>query len=113
MEPPVDVRAIAEKEGLDYDEVDFFPDDVDALITPLNGRIVAVVNKNHSLNRRRFSLAHELYHYLEGEILVLEDHSTTGEVAQKGLTRAGKDPFEVEADTFAGDLLVPKSLSQN
>jgi hypothetical protein len=33
--PPVDVRLIAKNERLDYDEVDFFPDDVDALIIPV------------------------------------------------------------------------------
>jgi len=110
LKPPVDVRLIAKNEGLDYDEVDFFSDDVDALIGPVKGRIVAVVNKNQPLTRRRFSLAHELYHYLEGEILVLEDRYTTGGLRESEMTKAGKDPREVEADTFAGDLLVPKAL---
>lgn len=110
LKPPVDVQLIAKNAGLDYDEVDFFDDDIDALIGPVKRRIVAVVNKNQPLTRRRFSLAHELYHYLEGEILVLEDRYTTGGPGERGLTKAGKDPREVEADTFAGDLLVPKAL---
>jgi Zn-dependent peptidase ImmA (M78 family) len=83
---------------------------MDTLIIPVNGRIVAVINKNQPLTRKRFSLAHELYHFLEGEILVLEDRYATGGSQNRGLTRMGKDPREVEADTFAGNLLLPKVL---
>src|SRR5207244_3954508 len=60
--PPVDLTLIAAGCGLAYEEVDYFPDDVDALVVTTEGRAVAVVNKNQSVKRRRFSLAHELGH---------------------------------------------------
>ena len=44
--PPVDLAVVSKKLGLDYEEVDYFPDDVDALIIKISGRTVAVVNKN-------------------------------------------------------------------
>ncbi|HEX8495341.1 MAG TPA: ImmA/IrrE family metallo-endopeptidase [Pyrinomonadaceae bacterium] len=110
IKPPVDLELIAKSVGLDYDEVDFFTDDVDALIAPFNGRVVAVINKKQPSYRRRFSFAHELYHFVEGEILIMEGRYSTGATMSRGLTKAGKDPREVEADTFAGDLLIPIHL---
>jgi Zn-dependent peptidase ImmA (M78 family) len=107
-EPPVDLRIIAEKSGLAYEEVDYFPDDVDALIIPVEDRIVAVVNKNQSVTRRRFSLAHELcHHLLHKDRSVLEDYITIDSPPLGEGTMTSKDPFEAEADIFAGELLVP------
>ena len=60
--PPVDLRVVATSCGLKYEEVDYFPDDVDALIVTTEHGSVAVVNRNQSTTRRRFSLAHELGH---------------------------------------------------
>lgn len=110
-EPPVDLRVIAKKLGLEYEEVDYFPDDVDALIVPMADRAVAVVNKNQSETRRRFSLAHELcHHYLHQDRTILEERITIDSTAAAEDESAGKDPFEAEADIFAGELLVPLPL---
>jgi Zn-dependent peptidase ImmA (M78 family) len=109
--PPVDLHLIIEMCGLRYEEVDYFPDDIDALIIVTKEGATAVVNKNQPEKRRRFSLAHELYHYLEeGGGSVLEDARDTGRQTATRTTKAGKDPFEVEADAFAGELLLPKAL---
>jgi Zn-dependent peptidase ImmA (M78 family) len=109
--PPVDLYLIIEMCGLRYEEVDYFPEDVDALIIVTKEGAVAVINKNQQEKRRRFSLAHELYHYLEeGGGSVLEDVQDTRQQKIPKITKAGKDPFEVEADAFAGELLIPKAL---
>ena len=106
-QPPVDLKIILEKEGIEYEEADYFPDDVDAMIIPTEGAIVAVVNMKQHPNRRRFSLAHELGHYFmnhdRSEVL---DRMTVDweEVRQ---CRNSKDPQESEADIFASELLIP------
>ncbi len=105
--PPVDLKALIEKEGLEYEEVDYFPDDVDALIIHHEGIITAAVNKNHAPNRRRFSLAHELgHHFLHADRSVLEETTTIDSTTDRENIH-GKDVFEAEADCFAGELLIP------
>lgn len=105
--PPVDLPLIINLEGLEYQEVDYFPDDVDALIIPMGTRVVAAVNQNQSQNRRRFSLAHELCHYLlHRDRSVLEEVMTIDTPLDRDEVHS-KDVFEAEADIFAGELLVP------
>ncbi len=107
-DPPVDLLIITKKYGLEYQEVDYFEDGVDAMIIKLDGRVIAAVNQNSSFNRRRFSLAHELCHHLyhQDRSALIEDVSIDfpeGDV----YSESSKDPFEAEADIFAGELLVP------
>jgi Zn-dependent peptidase ImmA (M78 family) len=108
LQPPVDLRRIAAGCGLKYEEVDYFPDDVDALIVTTEEGTVAVVNKNQSNSRRRFSLAHELGHFVlhrDGSVLeatVTIDTPPTGEPDREMSSVA-----EREANLFAGELLVP------
>lgn len=106
--PPVDLRHIATHCGLRYEEVDYFPDDVDALIISAEDGPVAVVNKNQSNNRRRFSLAHELGHFVlhrDGSVLeaaISIDSPPTADPSEDRTSVA-----EREANLFAGELLVP------
>src|SRR5688572_9219609 len=107
-QPPVDLLTVTRKYGLEYQEVDYFEDNVDAMIVTLDGRVIAAVNKNSSLNRRRFSLAHELCHHLyhQDRSPLIEDVSIDFPDDEQ-YTESFKDPFEAEADIFAGELLVP------
>jgi Zn-dependent peptidase ImmA (M78 family) len=108
IDPPVDLQAVSRHLGLEYEEVDYFPDDVDALIIKLSGRTIAVVNKNFPEYVRRFSLAHELcHHYLHQDRTVLEDRITIDSPPKVGDVAVEHDPFEAEAEIFAGELLVP------
>jgi len=108
---PVDLRAVVAQCGLKYEEVDYFPDDVDALIVTTEDGSVAVVNKNQSITRRRFSLAHELGHFVlhrNGSVVeesVSIDSPPTGDSEGGGTSIA-----EREANLFAGELLVPLEL---
>lgn len=105
--PPVDLEQVTHACGLAYEEVDYFPDDVDALIVTTEGRSVAVVNRNQSITRRRFSLAHELGHFV-----LHKDQSVLEESVSIDAPPTGDDPdggsiAEREANFFAGELLVP------
>lgn len=107
-EPPIDLILVTRQCGLEYQEVYYFPDDVDALIVPLEGRVVAAVNQNSSPNRRRFSLAHELCHHLHHQDkAALLPITTIDSPPAYFPEEPRKDPFETEADVFAGELLVP------
>ena len=105
--PPVDLRAVAGACGLRYEEVDYFPDDVDALIVTNDDGAVAVVNRKQSVRRRRFSCAHEIGHFvLHRDMSVLED-SVSIDLPPTGEDGSTVSATEREANLFAGDLLVP------
>lgn len=111
LPPPVDVYWIAEQCGLECREMRNFRDTVDGLIIPVFGRPVAFINKKKPRTRQRFTLAHELYHFhVLGEQLVLEVSSQAEQLKGSNISKAGRDPIEVEADAFAADLLIPPSL---
>lgn len=61
------------------------------------------INKHHHPVRQRFSLAHELGHYFL-------DHPTADDELPGDEGLAERDIYESEANEFAAELLVPRSL---
>ncbi len=43
-DPPVDLRVVVEKVGLEYQEVDYISEDIDGMIVQMEGRVIAVAN---------------------------------------------------------------------
>src|SRR5216683_5032250 len=76
---PVDVRKIAEALGIEV-KIDPVDDDLSGFLyrEPSSGRAVIGVNSNHHPNRRNFTVAHELGHYLlhEAETVHLDSKSS-------------------------------------
>lgn len=108
--PPVDLVAILRKHGIEYEEVKDFPDTVDALIIEDGAKVYAAVNSRHHLHRRRFSLAHELGHYFLHKDGKFEEPITIDSPPSEDDEPGSKDPAEIEADLFAGELLVPLEM---
>jgi Zn-dependent peptidase ImmA (M78 family) len=108
--PPVDLVAILRKHGIEYEEVEDFPDSVDALIIEDDAKVYAAVNSRHHLHRRRFSLAHELGHYFLHKDDKFEESITIDSPPSEEDQFGSKDPGEIEADLFAGELLVPLEM---
>lgn len=85
-----------------------FPDNFSGVIREIKGHIVIGVNKNHHLNRQRFTIAHEIGHYLLGHSM---SHSIglTNDViiGEKSAIEIDK---EKEANCFAAELLIPKTM---
>jgi Zn-dependent peptidase ImmA (M78 family) len=107
-EPPVDLRLIAIACGLKYEEVDYFPDEVDALIVCSGEMNVAVVNRRQSEERRRFSLAHEIGHHILHRNGGNWRMSPTIDVPPEAAADARDSSLEErEANLFARELLVP------
>lgn len=108
--PPVDLLTILRAHGIKYEEVEDFPETVDALIIEDGTSVYAAVNARQHLHRQRFSLAHELGHYFlhrngsYGESVTIDNPPS--EESEIGT----KSPAETEADLFAGELLVPLEM---
>ena len=102
--PPVDVNRIADFLGFIVIPFDF-PDSVSGL-TFIEGDVKSIgVNMNHASARQRFSIAHELGHYLSGHEAY--DHSKTQvEVGPTFLNPHNRQ--ESEANEFAAELLMPE-----
>ena len=99
--PPVNVFALAEYLGLSVQE-EIMDDNMSGYLEFRFGQWVAGINALHHLNRRRFSLAHEIGHYLLHRTRVdrFDDEVFTRRVGSK-------NPMEREADRFAAGLLMP------
>jgi len=108
--PPVDVDALAERCGtlVLYRP---FSDSLSGLVFAIQNTATIGINELHSTNRRRFSLAHELGHF------VLGHHRGSGENGDALHIDAGEgNPpgfdwrAERAANDFAAELLMPRKL---
>jgi Zn-dependent peptidase ImmA (M78 family) len=105
---PVDLKSICAHLKFEYIEVDHFPGSLSALCVEKGAARYAAVNKNHSSNRKRFSLSHELGHWCLGHTRgynwseVTIDHPPDPKEMD-----AANSSEEKEANEFAGELLVP------
>ena len=64
-----------------------------------------IVNKNHSINRQRFSIAHEISHFIKHK----EELKKSGSLQRENRS----DALEKEADFLAEKILMPESLVLN
>lgn len=108
---PIDVISIAESRDI---LVKAKPDTAPGVSGMLvrTGDAFGILYATHikSLGFQRFSIAHELAHYLlEGHIDHVFKKAGT-HISEAGFTSA--DPFELEADHFAAGLLMPSTLFQ-
>ncbi len=107
LEEGVDVYALA-RQYADVVEKSLGTDLSGALIPVEGAGWVILVNADHSIVRRRFTVAHELGH------LIL--HSYTGAHADRTFkfrdwrSSEGSAAEEIEANQFAAELLMPRAL---
>lgn len=104
--PPVDINGIAELLGFTIVPFDF-PDST-AAVTFIEGDSKTIgVNSNHAPTRQRFSISHELGHYLSGHESY--DHGKT-HVENRPTFLDPQNRQEIEANEFASELLMPEVL---
>lgn len=106
---PIDVRALAKKLGVRviFQDLD---DDISGLLVIKNDRPTIGVNDAHHPNRQKFTIAHELGHYvlhrdiddlfIDSKLIYYRDKSSSDGVQQR----------EIEANSFAAEVLMPATL---
>ena len=110
---PVPVEQLASQLGIRVLRETLDTDVSGLLVTNRSGAVI-VVNNSDSQARQRFTIAHEIGHY------VLRHQFESGEhvhvdrgnyISQRGPRAAqGIDPREIEANWFAASLLMPEGL---
>lgn len=103
---PVDVESVAAYLGLSVVAQDL-EGTVSAMLVVKDGHGIIGVNANHHPHRRRFSLAHEIGHYLlhREQARVFVDAAPV--FFRDDTSSAGTKRQEVEANAFAAELLIP------
>jgi Zn-dependent peptidase ImmA (M78 family) len=73
-------------------------------------RPVIGVNQTEAPNRQRFTIAHELGHFVlhASEPIHVDERASVRVSRRSPLSSTGEDIQEVEANTFAAELLMPK-----
>ncbi len=95
--PPVDVKMIAEKLGIEVVELTL-PTWFFGTLLDIKGSFYIVVNRLMPETRKKFTLAHEIAHYsLHGDKLCY-------------MKNCKRDYFHREADAFAAELCMPSEM---
>ena len=112
-EPPVDVAQVAKQLGIKLADDREFESDISSLLLVKGDEFIICVNKMHHAHRRRFSIAHEIGHFL-----LHKDEAPYFDKDYEVYFRANAaespdDLREVEANQFAAELLMPLSMIRN
>lgn len=111
---PVPVEHVAAALGLTV-ERGRFGDDISGLLVMHDGRGIIGVNADHAATRQRFTIAHEIGHFVlhRNAMQVFIDHQFfTPYLAafRDGTSSTGSDRLEREANAYAAELLMPADL---
>ena len=104
-EHPVKLGAIAKRLGVKV-LLSTLPRGTSGQIEQKNGEFVIRINRHEAKYRQRFTLAHELAHYLLHRDLIVAD----GGWSENVLLRSGQPAkIEYEANRLASDLVIPSA----
>jgi hypothetical protein len=105
-EAPVDVEGLARELGLSVVR-EMLPDQVSGKIACDNGGACAVtINAGHPGTRQRFTLAHEIAHFILHRDLIGDGVVDNARYRSVGLS----DYIERQANRYAADILMPSKL---
>lgn len=102
LKTPIDIYSIAEFLGLEVQE-EAMDDELSGYIEPRGSGWTIGVNAYHHPNRQRFTVAHELGHFLLHR--PTEKHTDVTFARRTGQ----KNTKENQADSFAAELLMPEA----
>lgn len=105
---PVDVHRIAVSLGLTVREA-LFDADMSGFLYQDQHQAVVGINQSHSNVRKRFTLAHEVGHYVlhQRGTTYVDRHTGPTVLRRDHHSRDGNDRKEIEANGFAAELLMP------
>ncbi len=108
-EPPVPVDKIAKKLGLLLCQLPVH-NDISGAIVRKGDHVVVAINPSHPPTRQRFTIAHEIAHFLlHGDLMEHVDRDLWVSWRNAESSQAS-DWNEVEANNFAAQLLMPASF---
>ena len=105
---PVDLNLVVQCLDLQL-RIEFFAGDLSGVLMRKNGKGIIAVNATDAPMRQRFTIAHEIGHYVlehKGDVFV--DHTIMNR--RDGRSSAAIDAQEIEANAFAAELLMPRSM---
>lgn len=97
-------------------EYETFEDSLSGFLAKKDNKFAIFINENHHINRKRFTLAHELGHYmLHKELLsvFIDKKVSFGQLNRDLNSQTGEDAMEREANYFASCLLMPRYLIES
>ncbi|USQ95893.1 ImmA/IrrE family metallo-endopeptidase [Caulobacter sp. RL271] len=105
-QPPVDLNLVATTLGAEIRTYELKPD-ISGILYRDGERRVIVVNQDHSIERQRFTIAHELGHLVlhRGQPVHVDEGFRVNLRDRRSAT--AEDVEEIEANAFAADLLMP------
>jgi len=112
---PVKVGAIAKELNIALvSTAELPPNTSGSLVKEADGRYTIYVDQNDSQRRQRFTIAHELGHFVQhGHAEILEKYGELLNPRKTVFTRPSNgtnfQEIEKEADNYAADLLMPKA----
>lgn len=110
-EIPIPIVALCQQEGLRVLETDFTEPDIAGLILGRNNHYTIYINRLDPAPRKRFTIAHELGHYLlhlQGQIYDKGFRDTRATLRTAFRYARHTSPYEKEANRFAAEILMPE-----
>ena len=102
---PVKVKHILLDKGIIVKEMDL-PNGISGVLDTRGKKPLVLINSIHSENRQRFSMAHELGHFLL-QTSFTGVHMDKATYFRSNLSAEGTDIYEKKANRFAAELLIP------
>ncbi|MCB9352506.1 MAG: ImmA/IrrE family metallo-endopeptidase [Lewinellaceae bacterium] len=114
--PQVDVNKVAKHLKMEIREENL-GEDISALLVIRNGKAIIGIHNDHYPTRQRFSIAHEIGHYVLGherQGMFIDKHEHHFSIFYRNsLSSEGTDQQEIEANAFAAALLMPEPFVKN
>ncbi len=107
---PVPVDLVAQRIGLQVEEATL-GEDVSGVLVIENGKGTIGYNNSHPLVRQRFSIAHEIGHFIlhqkQGQLFIDKTYKI---FLRDQRSSSGENLQEIQANQFAAALLMPEEL---
>jgi Zn-dependent peptidase ImmA (M78 family) len=114
---PVDPIAVAAALGIRVYEAPMKNDDIEGILARSDGELYILINQNRSSVRKRFTVAHEVAHFVlhgqdqgQGDFEKVDDFESMYRLAVSASVRGEEAEREREANRFAAALLMPAGL---
>ncbi|MDD4412471.1 MAG: ImmA/IrrE family metallo-endopeptidase [Patescibacteria group bacterium] len=109
---PVDIESIAKSMGIDVTKIEFSKDEISGAIKMKGkqGNPIIAINQNHCIERQRFTIAHEIGHFVLHSIDNMHIDSAGVYFRDSNASSSTTNLKEAQANQFAAEILMPRGL---